>query len=514
MNRGAAGGPTIRPDDNAPKPEEGGEAVAILRMGAKSSPAPEAGLSWADLLKKARDTAQNTATSTSSPAPGPTPGPTPSPLEGLLAPSPRAEPLPSPVPAPPPSPRVEQPGLHFYRYRGRTREGAEEQSYVSALTQERAVEALHLQGLTILEMVEVEADEALGRRKLHRVRLRSLALFTHQLAILHRSGVSLTRALESLTEKPEDWTMGAMARDLYVAVCHGYLLSHAMRRHPRCFPPHYSALIEVGELSGSLDDILPRLADSLERQVALVARMRAVMTYPLVVVLCAIVLNLVTFRWVLPQFQPIFEGTGVELPWLTSMLMGAVRMATHPLGTLALVLGPPALFLAMRQVLTVPAARAAAERLVLRVPAVGTVLRDFLLVEVFTLMSSLTAAGFTLQRSLDLAAQVTSSRNLAEALRGVSSSLNEGLLLSEAFERRQDLFTALGVHMIAVGESTGRLQDMFSTLAGYYLVEVEFALDSLPAILEPVLMAMVGIMTGVVVLAVFMPIYQIVSALL
>jgi type II secretory pathway component PulF len=168
----------------------------------------------------------------------------------------------------------------------------------------------------------------------------------------------------------------------------------------------------------------------------------------------------------------------------------------------------------LRQVLTVPAARAAAERLALRVPALGTVLRDFLLVEVFTLMSSLTAAGFTLQRSLDLAAQVTSSRNLAEALREVSSSLNEGLLLSEAFERRQDLFTALGVHMIAVGESTGRLQDMFSTLAGYYLVEVEFALDSLPAILEPVLMATVGVMTGVVVLAVFMPIYQIVSALL
>jgi len=483
-------------------------------MGASSSlepaagstrPVPEeAGLSWADLLKKARDT---THARKGLPLPPP---PAPTALEGLLAPSPPTEPVPPPVPAP----RKEKPGLHFYRYRGRTREGAEEQSYASALTQERAIEALHLQGLTILEMVEVDADEALGRRKLHRVRLRSLALFTHQLAILHRSGVSLTRALESLTEKPEDWTMGAVARDLYISVCHGHLLSHAMRRHPRCFPPHYSALIEVGELSGSLDDILPRLAASLERQVALMARMRAVMTYPLVVVLCSIILNLVTFRWVLPQFQPIFEGSGVELPWLTSMLMRGVRMATHPLGTLALVLGPPALFLGIRQVLTFPAARAATERVVLRMPAVGTVLRDFLLVEVFTLLSSLTAAGFTLQRSLDLAAQVTSSRNLAEALRGVSSSLNEGLLLSEAFESRQDLFTALGVHMVAVGESTGRLQDMFSTLAGYYLVEVESALDSLPSILEPVLMALVGIMTGVVVLAVFMPIYQIVSALL
>ncbi len=460
--------------------EAGGEAVAILRMGAQSSPPPavgsarpapeEAELSWGDLLKKARDDNQATK---ASPLPPP---PTLAPPEGIPVPSPPGESISTPVPAPQPSPRVEQPGLHFYRYRGRNREGAEEQSYVSALTQERAVESLHLQGLTILEMVEVHADEALGRRKLHRVRLRSLALFTHQLAILHRSGVSLTRALESLTEKPEDWTMGAVARDLYVSVCHGHLLSHAMRRHPRCFPTHYSALIEVGELSGSLDDILPRLAASLERQVALMARMRAVMTYPLVVVFCAIVLNLVTFRWVLPQFQPIFEGSGVELPWLTSMLMGAVRMATHPLGTLTLVLGPPALFLALQQVLT--------------------------------------EAGFTLQRSLDLAAQVTSSRNLAEALRGVSSALNEGLLLSEAFERRQDLFTALGVHMIAVGESTGRLQDMFSTLAGYYLVEVESALDSLPSILEPVLMALVGIMTGVVVLAVFMPIYQIVSALL
>lgn len=468
----------------------------------------EPGLSWGDLLRKAREGAGPTQTSPQSPVS----------LEGLLTPippAPESEPPPTPGPSPRPSPAPqEQPGLHFYRYRGRTREGLEEQSYVSALTRERAVEALHLQGLTLLDLVEVEADEALGRRKIYRVGLRSLALFTHQLAILHRSGVSLTRALETLTEQPEDWAMGAVARDLYLAVCHGYLLSHAMRRHPRCFPPHYAALIEVGELSGSLDLILPRLATNLERQVALLARMRAVMVYPILVVFCSIVLNLVTFRWVLPQFQPLFEGTGVQLPWITRMLMTAVRLATHPLGTLTLVLAPPGMLLGLRQVLAVPSARAAAERLLLKTPALGTVFRDFLLVEVFTLMSSLTAAGFTLQRSLELAAQVTSSRVLATALREVSGSLGEGLLLSQSMSGREDLFTPLGVHMTAVGESTGRLQEMFATLAGYYLVEVESALDSLPALMEPVLMALVGLMTGAVVLAVFLPIYEIVSALL
>ncbi len=412
------------------------------------------------------------------------------------------------------APPEEYVGLRHFRCRTKGRGGRIEQIYVSGLTRERAIETLFRQGCAPLDLVEVSADEALGRQRQYRVSRRTLAIFTHQLAILLRSGVAMGRTLQCLAAQTEDPNMGLVAKDLYLQVHNGFRLAQAMQLHPRCFPLAYTALVEIGEMSGELDSVLARLAATLERQVALVGKIRSVLAYPAMVVTLATLLNLGTFHWVLPQFQPVFDSAGIRLPWLTAALMQVVAWTGHPLMGLFLLLLPLGAWLLASRLLRQPAVREAVERRLLQLPLLGPLLRDYLLVEIFTMMGSLTAAGFTVQRTLLLTCRVTSSQVHAAALRQVSRRVSQGELLSAAFHSQEDLFPRLAVHMLAVGEASGRLADMFSTLAAYYQLEVESALDSLPALLEPFLMAVIGVLTGVVVLAVFLPIVQIVTTLL
>lgn len=440
----------------------------------------------------------------------------------LSTPTRRTTPTPSPVPpepaapAAPPAPQEKPTSLavHCFRYKAKAEDGHPRQGYLTAPSSQKAVAALQARRLTVLEIVEVDPEQVLGRKRSTRVGRKALAVFTRQLAILYKSGVPLGRALESLAASPEDKALGVVLDDMRAAIFQGFPLSRAMHRHPQCFPPDYVAMVEAGELAGMLDTILERLSSTLERQVALGAKLQAVMSYPAFVTGLALLLNLGIFKWILPQFEPVFADAGIQLPWITALLMQIVRWTNHPLAWAVLPLIPLSLVAAWQTLVRNPVFRPMIDHLVMKIPLYGPIYRKVLLVEIFTIMQNLFTAGLTVQKTLSLAGRVANNRMYEQALAQISKRMQEGETMGAAFNRQRDFFTRLVVQMITMGEATGKPTVALQFLADFYRSEVEYALDGLSAVLEPVMIALIGVMTGGVVMAVFLPIYRIVASMI
>lgn len=402
-----------------------------------------------------------------------------------------------------------------FRFKARTESAELVEGHLTAFSRERAVDLLFQRKYTPLEVVEVDPETALGKQsRPRRVSRTSLAVFTRQMAILYKSGVPIVRALDALAKAPDDPNLTAVIAEVRQAVFSGFPMSRAMQRHPECFPPEYAAMVEAAELAGTLDSVLDRLASNLERQVQLFAKVRSVLNYPALVTALAVVLNLGIFKWILPQFEPIFASSGVALPLLTAAIMHAVRWANSPLFWVAAAMVPLAFWGAGRLLKRNPRLREPLDRLLLQIPLVGPIYHRLILTEVFSIMFNLYSAGIPIQRTLVLASKVSNNRIYEKALLAITERVKEGDSLTSAFNKQRGLFTRLVVQMINMGETTGKPAMGFRFLTDFYKAELEYILDGLAATLEPLLIGVVGVMTGTVVMAVFLPIYRIVSAMM
>lgn len=402
-----------------------------------------------------------------------------------------------------------------FRFKARTEATEIVEGHLTAFSRERAVELLFLRKYTPLEVVEVDPEKALGKRKSRprRVSRQALAVFTRQMAILYRSGVPLLRALDALS-RTEDKALSDVIQDVRKGVYNGFPMSRAMQKHPECFPPEYAAMVEAAELAGTLETVLDRLASNLERQVQLFARVKAVLNYPALVTALAVGINLFIFKWILPQFEPIFASSGVALPFLTAAIMQMVRWTNSPMFWVVAALVPLAAYGGYVVLKRSPRLREPIDHLMLRLPLLGPIYHRLILTEIFSIMFNLYSAGINIQRTLVLASRVANNRIYEKALLSIAERVKEGDSLTSAFRRQKGHFTRLVVQMVNMGESTGKPAMGFRFLTDFYKAELEYILDGLAATLEPLLIGIVGIMTGTVVMAVFLPIYRIVSAMM
>lgn len=497
------------------------------------NPAPGAaanGASWARMRDLARPRTRGAAPAPRAAAPW---------AGSLQAPPPRTT-LPPPVPgAPPPRVVPHTPGTPLplssvrdtstveddsarhtapkvFRFKARTEAAEMVEGHLTAFSRERAVELLFQRKYTPLEVVEVDPERALGKQKARPkpVSRKALAVFTRQMAILYRSGVPILRALDALSRTPDEKALGEVLQDVRKGVYNGFPMSRAMQRHPECFPPEYAAMIEAAELAGTLETVLDRLASNLERQVQLFARVTSVLNYPALVTALAIGINLFIFKFILPQFEPIFASSGVALPFLTAAIMQMVRWTNSPMFWVVAAAVPAGLFLLHRALKKSPRLREPIDHLLLRLPLVGPIYHRLILTEIFSIMFNLYSAGINIQRTLVLASRVANNRIYEKALLSIAERVKEGDSLTAAFKRQKGHFTRLVVQMVNMGESTGKPAMGFRFLTDFYKAELEYILDGLAATLEPLLIGIVGIMTGTVVMAVFLPIYRIVSAMM
>lgn len=415
-------------------------------------------------------------------------------------------------------PRLEKPKSkpRFYYYRAKNNNAVTCDGYVRAEDKPQAVRAILERGYHVLYLEEVSVPQT-GRRRFtldaYESR-RPLALFMRQLSVMIGAGIRVDRALGVLAAQCDDSLLADALGKAHRDVLEGLPLSRALARHSQYFSMELVIVIESGERGGTLPKTLERLARTLENQLELAGRVRAALNYPLMVFAMMLAVNFGIFTWLLPKFKPILLSLGVALPFATKALLFVSDLTVRPAFWIAAATGMLLLGLAIRRLWRRPKWAYRLDALRLRLPVFGEVYRKWILAESFAVLAEMSAAGILLEESLRLGAKATNSPVYERAYRRVAIEMLTGKGLARGFALSPDLFPRFVVQMMTLVEEAGEIDRAFARTAAYYREELDVTLRNLTSAMEPLMVVGLGAMTITVVMAVFLPIYRVMSHLM
>lgn len=342
----------------------------------------------------------------------------------------------------------------------------------------------------------------------NRVGADDLAVMARQLATMVGAGVPLLRCLRVLADQTDHPVLATSLDKVATDVESGDSLSVAVRRHPTVFDPLTCALLRAGETAGALDLVLAQLADGLERTAATRRRIRSALTYPIAVLVMVAAIVTVMLLFVVPVFSGIYEDLGSELPAPTRALVALSTVLTTRL--------PIALFsiavvvIGLRRWFATPQGRLQRDRLLLRLPLVGPLLTKSAMARFGRVMAVLTRSGVPVLETLSVAGDNAGNAAVTEAVAEVRRNVGRGETLAENLER-MPIFPPMVGQLVAVGEETGALDDMLDVVGGTFEDEVETAVDGFSSLIEPLLMAVIGLTVGGMVVALYLPMFDIID---
>ena len=340
------------------------------------------------------------------------------------------------------------------------------------------------------------------------VSIKDLAIFTRQFATMINAGLPLVQCLDILSQQTENTVLRGVIASVMNDVESGSTLAEGLRRHPKVFDKLFSNMVQAGEAGGVLDDILLRLASYIEKAEALRRKVKSAMTYPLVVFTVAISATVFMLMFIIPTFAKIFLEFGGELPLPTKIVMGAsnfLREAWYIL--VAAIIG--LVFLYRRYVGT-ESGRRNIDRLMLHIPILGDVLRKGAIARFTRTLGTLISSGVPILDGLQITAQTSGNKVIEEAIMATRGSIREGETIAAPLKESK-VFPPMVVQMIGIGEETGALDEMLNKIAAFYDDEVNTAVDTLTSVIEPVMIVVMGLMVGGMVVAMYMPMFKLVS---
>lgn len=346
-----------------------------------------------------------------------------------------------------------------------------------------------------------------------KVRPQLVVAFTRQLATMLQSSVPILVALDTLSNQVEDPHFGEVIRRCCEKIETGGALSRAMGQFPTVFPNIYVTMVQIGESTGSLDAALDSLALWLERDEALRQRLRAALTYPVLVFSLAFLMTLAIFYTVMPTFVSIFSDMKMELPAITRVMMFITKALASPPDMLIAIGVVVALWTNFRRWVVTRKGRRSFYRFCLNIPVLGGMLLCGGLARYCSSMEALLRSGMTLIKSLRLAAEASGNPLLETDAVAMVASVSEGEPVAAHMERFPDLYPVTLKNMIASGEEVSQLPEMFARTAAFYEVEMNYRVDALGATLEPVLLGLVSIIIGSIVMSIFLPLYSYIGQL-
>src|SRR5438876_482983 len=344
---------------------------------------------------------------------------------------------------------------------------------------------------------------------LSRVKVKDLALFSRQFSTMVNSGLPILKALSILEQQSESKLLSASVAAVRVDIERGSSLSAAMAKHPKVFNNLYVAMVRSGEAAGVLEQVLDRLATNLEREVSLRHRIRSAMTYPVVVLAFVGLILTAMLLFIVPQFKAIYASLQGKLPLPTRLLLKISDLFRHDFIFLVLGLGV-AIYL-LRRYKKTEAGREHWDRLKLKVPIFGALFQKTALARFARTLSVLSKSGVPILQSLDVVAETVNNSLMSKAIKDVQESVKQGESLSKPLGRHNALFPAMVVQMLAVGEETGALDTMLEKVAIFYDDEVTATVDSLTSIIEPAMIFIIGGAVGMAVIALYLPMFNIIK---
>ncbi len=338
-----------------------------------------------------------------------------------------------------------------------------------------------------------------------RVKSRAVLTFTRQMATLLEAGMPLTRGLKLIQEQDCDTALRRVIEEIVSAIEGGSSLSEALALHPKAFNRLFVQMVKAGELSGALDVVLARLATFMEKAHRLKSRVTAAMVYPAAVLCVAAGVIVLLMVVLVPKFEEIFNGllNGRPMPPFTLMVINLSRaMQQH----FVLLLGGGALVVfGVRAFLGTPPGRALFDRLKLRLPAVGSVVRKAIVARVTRTLGTLLSSGVPILQALTIVKETAGNTLVSRALADVHSSVKEGETITTPL-KASGVFPAVVIGMVDVGEQTGALPEMLLKIADNYDEEVDTATSAMTSLLEPVMIVFLALVVGTIVIALFLPI--------
>jgi type IV pilus assembly protein PilC len=383
--------------------------------------------------------------------------------------------------------------------------GVESAGQIVAPDVSAAREQLRQRGLRPIALSEIGAASSAGRRR-KKVKQRSLQVFSRQFATMIDAGLSVVSGLVILEQQTDDQALAGVIREVRADVEGGMLLSQALARHPRVFDRLYVSMVEAGEAAGILDTVLDRVAIQIEKEMKIKRRVKGAMVYPIVVLAFAFCVLVGMLMFLVPVFQNIFKDLGGDLPMLTQIVVHASDLFRGYWFILFPAIGGTIYgFLRWKRT---PAGRQVWDRFKLRVPAgIGKVVLKVTMARFSRTLATLVAAGVDILKALEIAGQTAGNWVVESSLAEVRAKVHQGVPIAQPLIE-DPVFPPLVSQMVKVGEETGELEKMLDKIADFYEDEVDTSVAALTSIVEPLMMIGVGAIVGVIIIAMYLPMFK------
>ena len=400
--------------------------------------------------------------------------------------------------------------MPVYQWKGKNRYGDIVEGRRVARSVEELSENLQREQITVIDIERKKAELRIPFLKTQKVKLKELAVYSRQLSVLIDAELPLIQGLTILAEQTKNKYFKQVIKDVRGDVEAGSTLNQAKKKFPRVFDDLYCNLVASGEQSGSLDIMLRRLSEFLEKIVRLRSQIKQAMIYPSAIVIFAVIVVIFMLWKVIPVFANIFVELGATLPGLTAFIMSLSNFVQKYI--LFIFAGIIALVFAFRYARRTESGRKVIDRWLLRMPLFGALLEKVGLSRVTRTLATLLSGGVPMLESLKITSSTAGNVIIEDQIMRARSLVAEGTSLTDAF-KEVGHFPFMLIQMIGVGEATGTLDEMLTKLADFYDEEVEASVANLLAVMEPVLLIFVGGMVGTIVVSMYLPIFSLIQQL-
>ncbi len=360
-----------------------------------------------------------------------------------------------------------------------------------------------------LNVVKIDEGTANRKKRGGSIKMRDIVIFTRQFSTMINAGLPLVQALDSLATQSENPALKEVTRQVVFDVESGNTLADAMRKHPKAFSELYVNMVAAGEAGGILDTILMRLAVFMEKNDALVRKVKGAMIYPAVIISVAAIAITVLLIFVIPTFQTMFESANIALPLPTRIVIGLSHaLKTYWYMIAGVLIGT---FVAVKKYYQTPSGKLTIDRKLLKLPVLGDVLRKSAVSRFTRTLGTLISSGVSILDGLEITAKTAGNRVIQDAIMESRASIAGGETIAAPLKKSQ-VFPPMVISMIAVGEQTGGLDEMLAKIADFYDEEVDAAVSGLLALMEPVMIVFLGVVVGGMVVAMYLPIFDMVNA--
>ena len=403
-----------------------------------------------------------------------------------------------------------------FAYTGRTRAGETVSGERVADSMDAATAALRREQINVTRITPAKAAKDQGAKKAKtgktgkKVSAKNLAVFVRQFSVMIDAGLPLVQCLDILGSQEEDKNFAAVIAATRTDVESGASLADAMKKHPKTFDPLFTNMIAAGEAGGILDTILKRLATYIEKAVKLAGQVKSAMIYPIaVIVIAGAVVGVILWK-VIPTFAQLFSGLGADLPLPTRVVIALSNNLVNYFPFLFV--GAGAAGYGFKTYYATTNGRRAIDSLTLKLPVLGNIMRKIAVARFCRTLSTLISSGVPILDGLEITAKTAGNAIVEDAIMVTRKSIERGETIAAPLKDTK-VFPSMVTQMIGVGEATGALDTMLAKIADFYEEEVDTAVAGLLTLLEPIMIAVLGIVVGGIVIAMYLPIFDLISKL-